>query len=423
MSLHSETPRSGVLPRVSVPHHRRRALGTLLRPRRWLMAQILRNADRFKLGGLDITLPDGSHHSFRGARPGPVGAVTIHRTRAIRRLLQHGVLGFNEAYLDGDWSSPDIATLTEAVLLNEQYFQFNIDGSRLSRLLGRLRQGQHRNSRSGSKRNIAYHYDLGNDFYRLWLDESLTYSSAIFDGPEDRDLVAAQGRKYATLARHLDLKPGQSVLEVGCGWGGMAAYLGRTHDGPVTAITISAEQFAHARARIADAGVADRVSIELIDYRDVEGQFDRIVSIEMFEAVGEAYWPTYFEALHRLTRPGGRAALQLITVADDLFARYRRGDDYIRKYIFPGGMLPSQAALAPVYQSAGWRHVETTLFGPDYARTLSLWNQRFQAAWPEIAALGFDATFKRMWEQYLLLCAGSFRTRRTDVAHLVLARD
>ncbi len=410
-------------PRFRLPAPGRLALSARLHPQRWVVRRMLRSADRFVVGGLDLTLPDGSVHRFRGQQPGPVGVLHIHRYRAVRRLIQDGMLGFNEAYLVGDWSSPDIATLAEVTLLNEQQFHFSIDGSRLGRLAGRVRQSVQRNSKAGSKKNISYHYDLGNDFYQVWLDRSMTYSAALFGDAEDQDLEGAQERKYAALAAELDLSPGQSVLEVGCGWGGMAEHLGRTHDGPVTAITISKEQYLYARARIARAGLSHKVDIQLVDYRDVRGQFDRVVSIEMFEAVGEAYWPTYFQTLAGLVKPGGRGAFQIITVADDLFARYRRGDDYIRKYIFPGGMLPSLAALAPVYQQAGWRHHGTTLFGPDYARTLGLWNQQFQAKWPEVQALGFDETFKRLWEQYLLVCEGSFRTRRTDVAHLVLNRD
>jgi cyclopropane-fatty-acyl-phospholipid synthase len=279
------------------------------------------------------------------------------------------------------------------------------------------------NSRTGSKKNIHAHYDLGNAFYEAWLDRTMTYSSARFDSASE-PLEAAQTRKYADLARAMDLKPGMRVLEIGCGWGGFAEYAAREVGAHVTGVTISQEQHDFARQRLFNAGLSERTDIRLIDYRDVEGTFDRVASIEMFEAVGKEYWGAYFDKVRQVLVPGGRAGLQIITIQDELFDEYNARVDFIQKYIFPGGMLPSEARLQPVVEAAGLRWDAVDRFGVDYADTLSRWDQRFQAAWADIRKMGgFDERFRRLWRFYLAYCEAGFRSRRTDVIQLALTRS
>jgi cyclopropane-fatty-acyl-phospholipid synthase len=277
------------------------------------------------------------------------------------------------------------------------------------------------NTRSGSKRNIHDHYDLGNDFYGLWLDPTMTYSSAIFAEPQQR-LSDGQMAKYQRMAESLDLKPGHKVLEIGCGWGGFAEFTAATYGCHVTGITLSEEQKRFADQRMTRAGLQDRVEIALTDYRDVTGSFDRIASIEMFEAVGEAHWPAFFDKVRDLLSPGGLAALQVILIEDARFDLYRRGADFIQRYVFPGGMLPSPNAFSRAAEAARLKVDETFHFGLDYARTLALWQKQFQQAWPRVAGLGFDARFKRLWEYYLAYCEGGFRAGSIDVAQYRLKK-
>ena len=391
------------------------------RPSRW-MRLLLGLAPRIRVGQATIVLPDGSMHRFRGREPGPEGMLVVHDDRLARRLLTGGTLGFCEAYLDGEWSSPDVPALFELALRNEEALDRLLDGKRWFRALSHLVHALRPNTRRGSRRNIAYHYDLGNEFYRLWLDPSMTYSSALY-AAADEPLEAAQRRKYAELARRMGLEAGHHVLEIGCGWGGFAEYAAGEVGARVTALTISREQHAYATARVARAGLSDRVEVRLQDYRDVQGRFDRIASIEMFEAVGERYWPAFFGTVRDRLAPGGRAAMQIITIQDRFFDTYRRGADYIQKYIFPGGMLPSPTVLRREVERAGLRWQGADGFGPDYARTLAEWQLRFQAAWPEIQAMGFDDRFKRMWELYLWYCGAGFSTGCIDVVQVTMARD
>lgn len=391
------------------------------RPSR-LMRAVLRLGQSLQVGTLVIILPDGSMRRFTGREAGPEATLIIHNDRIARRFLVGGSLGFCEGYLDGDWSSPDLAALFEVTLRNEQAFDRLLDGRRWYRLIQSLMRGLQVNSRRGSRRNIAYHYDLGNRFYEQWLDRSMTYSSALFDGSAGEDLTSAQTRKYAELARRMDLQAGHRVLEIGCGWGGFAEYAAGTVGAHVTAITISREQHDYATRRIAEAGLGDRVEVRLQDYRDVEGRFDRIASVEMFEAVGERYWPTFFRTVRDRLTEDGVAALQIITIADRYFETYRRGADYIQKYVFPGGMLPSPTELRRQTAEAGLAWRGDFRFGEHYARTLKEWRVRFLARWPEIAAMGFDNRFKRLWEQYLQYCEAGFTVGTIDVVQVALSR-
>ena len=379
-------------------------------------------AENLQCGELKVNAPDGSARIFKGDHDGPNAEITINRIRAIRRFATGGGLGFAEAYLDGDWDSPDLARLLHLLAINEEAHSEYYDRKGWMRWMARLQHLFRPNSKKGSRRNILAHYDLGNDFYQRWLDPSMTYSSARFE-PDHLTLEQAQRNKYASLARNLALEPDHHVLEIGCGWGGFAEFAAGEVGAKVTAITISDEQHAFAAERIQAAGLNEKVEVRLQDYRDVDKHFDRIASIEMFEAVGERYWPIYFDKLANALKPGGLAGLQVITIADRYFETYRRGVDFIQRHVFPGGMLPSPSALDEQLKHAGLEKRAEVTFGLDYAKTLASWNERFQAAWPEILHLGFDQRFKRLWEYYLASCEAGFRTGWTDVSQISVSRN
>jgi cyclopropane-fatty-acyl-phospholipid synthase len=384
----------------------------------WLMKRILRCLDS---GRITIVTPSGERLEHRAGKPGPAATMVLHDWRAVRRLLVAGDLGFAEGYIAGDWSTPDLVALIALVAENVAQFQRAMDGIPAMRLLNRTRHVFRRNSRKGSRRNIAFHYDLGNDFYRCWLDESMTYSSACAVKP-DQSLEAAQQAKLARVTDLLDLDGNERVLEIGCGWGALAAHLGARCAG-VTGLTLSREQLAFAAERIARSGLAQRVDLRLEDYRDTQGTFDRIVSIEMLEAVGEHYWPVYFDTLRARLAQRGKAVLQVITIREDRFEPYRRAPDFIQRYVFPGGMLPTQRIVAEQAARAGFRIASVETFGAGYAATLAEWRCRFEAAWPAIATLGFDTNFHRMWTYYLSYCEAGFRTGTIDVGLYVLERQ
>lgn len=379
-------------------------------------------AANWTFGRLTVILPNGQTHQLDGAEPGPAAIFDIKDYRFARRVLASGDIGFAEGYMAGEWETPQLALLLESFARNYDHIRRLFDGNPLMQALNWLSHKRRRNSRSGSRKNIHAHYDLGNAFYASWLDPTMTYSSARFTRA-GMALEAAQREKYASLARLMDLREGQTVLEIGCGWGGFAEFAAKEVGARVTAVTISNEQFDFARRRIFNAGLAEQADIQLIDYRDVRGRFDRVASIEMFEAVGQEYWPAYFAKIHDVLEPGGAAGLQIITIEDALFDEYNRRTDFIQKYIFPGGMLPSEERLKPVIDQAGlaWRDVER--FGQDYADTLKLWDERFQAAWGDIRRMGgFDERFRRLWRFYLAYCEAGFRSARTDVIQLALTR-
>ena len=368
-----------------------------------------------RFGQLALTLPNGRSIGIAGREPGPHASLQLHRWRPLLRLALQGDLGLALAYRDGDWDTPDLTALLEFGLANMDAWGSLLGGRGPARWLARLRHRARANTRRGSRHNISFHYDLGNAFYRHWLDDSMLYSSAFYAEARDDTLEAAQERRLDRIVEMLDVPPEARVLEIGCGWGTLAATLARRHDTQVTAITLSAEQLAFAKRRAADWGVARQVDLRLQDYRDVQGQFDRIVSIEMVEAVGEQYWPAYFATLRDRLLPGGVAVLQAITIADAHFEDYRRGADFIQHCIFPGGMLPCPRALREQAARAGLVLEEEQCFGPSYARTLAEWRRRFLAAWPQIEALGFDTPFRRLWTYYLGYCEAGFRAGRVDV--------
>ena len=372
-------------------------------------------------GALDVVLPGGRKLAITGPQPGPTACLVVKDYRFMRRVMVSGVIGFAEGFMAGEWDTPDLPGLLEVFSLNFDRLQRLVQGQPWVRLINSLLHGLRRNTRRGSRHNIHAHYDLGNAFYGQWLDKSMTYSSALYASPA-QPLHEAQEEKYAALARGIGLQPGQSVLEIGCGWGGFAEFAAREVGARVTGLTISAAQHAYASHRLQKAGLADRAEIRFCDYREATGAYDRVVSIEMFEAVGERYWPTFFDRLNERLKPGGRAGLQIITIRDDLFEQYRGRVDFIQKHIFPGGMLPSEARLKRETSRAGLAWSEPRRFGRDYALTLSQWDDRFQKAWPTLRLQGFDERFRRLWRFYLAYCEAGFATGRTDVLQVALAR-
>ena len=370
-------------------------------------------------GRLALTLPDGSHQVFAGAMAGPDADMHIHTGAALRRLLYDGKMGFCEAFMDGEVSSQSLPQLIELAVLHDKYLEDALKTNRFKQAGLRLFHLLRRNSKQGSAKNIAHHYDIGNSFYEAWLDPTMTYSSAVFDSESD-DLTTAQLNKYKRLADLADIQPGDRVLEIGCGWGGFAKYVSEQIGAHVTGITISEAQLAYAKSRLADAGLDDRVDLKLMDYRDLQGRFDKIVSIEMFEAVGQAYWPTYFATIARMLQSGGRAVIQSITIDHGAFQSYRDQPDFIQRYIFPGGMLPSMPMLETPVARAGLELVAEQGYASHYARTLQEWRSRFLAAWPTLSGDKFDNRFKLMWELYLAYCEGGFRAGMIDVKQILL---
>lgn len=376
---------------------------------------------RLAKGRMTARFPDGRTLVFEGPEPGPSATLIVNDLAFARRILRNGDLGVAEGFLRGEWDSPDVTAFLQLFCVNADELNHYLLAKPLYRAFQHVRHFLNRNTRKGSKRNILAHYDLGNRFYEQWLDPTMTYSSAIFEG-ESKDLAAAQTRKYETLARATGMNPNDHVLEIGCGWGGFAEYAAKEIGCRVTGLTISPSQLDFARKRIFDAGLNEKVDLKLQDYRDERGSYDRIASIEMFEAVGERWWPTYFEQVRDRLKPGGSAGVQVITIQDRFFETYKREVDFIQRYVFPGGMLPSPAVLQSVAQKAGLTIAAEKIFGVDYAETLAEWRTRFRAAWPTIQPLGFDERFRRLWEYYLAYCEAGFRSGNIDVRQVVFAR-
>ena len=373
----------------------------------------------WRVGSITMIGPDGASFRVDGQEPGPEASLRVKDPRFVRRILAGGDVGFADSYIAGECESPDLAELLCAFSANFDSIAAILGGNPLARFVNFIAHALNRNSTKGSRKNILAHYDLGNSFYSLWLDEGLNYSSGLYLSG-DEDLARAQSHKHRALAQAMDLQRGMSVCEIGCGWGGFAEFAAREYDARVTAVTISPAQHAYAQRRIAAAGLADKVSVELCDYRSIEGRFDRIASIEMFEAVGEAYWPTYFDKVRSLLAPGGKAGLQIITIRDDLFEGYRKRPDFIQLQVFPGGMLPSETRLKAETDRAGLAQTAVRRFGQDYARTLAEWGRRYRAQAQAAQEQGFDAAFDRMWRYYLAYCEAGFRTARTDVVQIGL---
>ncbi len=385
---------------------------------------LFRLLQQLQVGALDLQLPDGSLARFGTLRPGePQAAIRLMDWQVCSAALKSGDIGFAEAFIAGHWTSPDLVALLQLFLANRDALDQVIFGSWWGRLLYRAKHLLNRNSRRGSRKNIHAHYDIGNPFYRLWLDETMNYSSALFEGDLTRPMADAQRAKVRRALHEVQLQPGQRLLEIGCGWGALAEAAAVEFRAEVVGVTLSDEQLAFARERMARHGVAGQVDLRLQDYRDItDGPFDAIASIEMFEAVGHAYWGDYFRTLQQQLKPGGRACVQSITIRDDLFERYLRSTDFIQQYIFPGGLLPSISAFKAEAQRAGLEVVNELAFGGDYAETLSRWRQDFLARDGQVRQLGFDTRFMRIWEFYLAYCEAAFATGNTNVVQFTLRR-
>jgi cyclopropane-fatty-acyl-phospholipid synthase len=382
----------------------------------------LATAERIRIGRLTVVLPDGSARTFGDSASSETAEIQIHDGQALIRFLLHGETGAGEAYMDGLWSSPDLASLLRLAARNREALALAAGWFRApAQLVRTLAHRMRRNTRDGSRRNIAAHYDLGNDFYQLFLDETLTYSSAVFDEP-GQDLADAQRTKYRMMAANAGLRPGQHVLEIGTGWGGFALYAAGELGCRVTSVTISREQFELARERVRAAGLDDLVDIQMRDYRDVEGTYDAIVSIEMLEAVGAEYFHTFFGVCDRVLRPGGRLSLQSITFPDAAYERQRRGANWIQTYIFPGGLCPSLAVIERSTRNTRLLITGVTDIAASYVLTLRAWRERFLARLDDVRAMGFDERFIRMWEYYLALSEAGFATGISQDLQIVLEK-
>ena len=386
------------------------------------MRLISRLLPALRFGRLQIVFPGGAVLNRAGAEPGPDATVILHSWRAVRRLATGGDVGFAESWIDGEWTSPDLTSLIRLGIRNAETVDGKTHGSFLARAANRLAHGRNANSKRKSPRNIQAHYDLGNDFYRLWLDQTMLYSSALWDG-KTASLEDAQRNKLDRICELLQLSGGESILEIGCGWGALAAQIAATPQSHVTGITLSPAQLEWAKQEVLAHGRGDRVDLRLQDYRDIAGTFDRIVSIEMLEAVGETYWPAYFGTIARSLKPGGSAIIQVITIAEDRYESYRTEVDFIQKHIFPGGFLPSKTALRSAIENAGLREVRSETFGLSYARTLAEWRHRFHANWDKISYLGFDDRFRRLWDYYFCYCEAAFCEGAVDVGLYTLECD
>jgi cyclopropane-fatty-acyl-phospholipid synthase len=373
-------------------------------------------------GILDVTLPDGRTVRLGGNGPGPTAAMKVRSYGFASRLLQGGDIGIAEAYLHGEWDTPDLTQFLYLFCVNQDWMQSMLTASPLVRTLQAIRHWFNRNTKRQARRNIYAHYDIGNAFYSAWLDPGMTYSSGLFEDGT-MDLTSAQDNKYRRLAEAIDLKPGQKLLEIGCGWGGFAEFAAKNYGTKVVGLTISKEQRDFAQARIQRAGLADKVEIKLQDYRDERDLYDRIASIEMIEAVGEQFWPKYFSQVRDRLLPGGLAGIQAITIQDSLFQTYRREVDFIQRYVFPGGMLPSPEILKSLGERFGIPVIREHIFGQDYARTLAIWRSNFRAAWPNLMPAGFDERFRRTWEYYLAYCEAGFLSGNIDVRQVVFAKS
>lgn len=400
------------LPRPLQPQATRTALGI-----RVLMYML----KGLRIGSLDVTLPTGEQRSFRGSEPGPHGVLNIRSNALVGHVLAGGEVGFGEAYLDGLWESPDLSSLLYVMHANEPYYKGPYEKNIVGRFVGWVQHKLRANTKETAQKNIEYHYDLGNEFYKMWLDDTMAYSAGMFIGPNET-LMDAQLNKFRLMAERLELKPEHHLLEIGSGWGGFAIHAARTSGCRVTSITLSKEQLAEAQRRVALAGLSDRIAFELRDYRDVTETYDRVVSIEMYEAVGEEYWPTYFATIARALKPGGLAAIQGITIEQKIFAEYRRKRDFIQKYIFPGGMLCPPELFQSLAAKAGLRPENPLFYAKDYADTLAHWHRNVLAVSDRIVQQ-FDERFLRMWRYYLSYCECGFRVGSIDLMQITLKKD
>ena len=384
-------------------------------------ARVFDLVGKLNAGRVDFILPDGRRFRAEGLKPGPVAEVTINNPDVFARLVREGDLGFCDAYLDGWWTTPDLQAFMDFIHADNDDMYDGFPGMALVRAWEKARFWFQSNTKRQALKNISYHYDLGNDFYSLWLDETMTYSSALFNTSQE-SLEKAQIAKYASMVDQMGVQPGDHVLEIGCGWGGFAEYAAKERGLKVTGLTISKEQLEYAQKRIKSKGLSDKVNLKLQDYRDETGVYDGVASIEMFEAVGEKYWPVYFDKIKQCLKPGKQATLQIITIQDARWEVYRKSVDFIQKYIFPGGMLPSPSVLRKEVNRAGLSVQHSIEFGKSYSQTLRRWFEVFNNKWDNISAMGFDDRFRRMWNFYLTSCAATFESGNCDVTQITLQK-
>ena len=384
-------------------------------------ARVFDLVGKLNSGRVDFILPDGRRFRAEGSKPGPVAEVTINNPDVFARLVREGDLGFCDAYLDGWWTTPDLQAFMDFIHADNDDMYDGFPGMALVRAWEKARFWFQSNTKRQALKNISYHYDLGNDFYSLWLDDTMTYSSALFNTSQE-SLEKAQIAKYASMVDQMGVKPGDHVLEIGCGWGGFAEYAAKERGLKVTGLTISKEQLEYAQKRIKSKGLSDKVNLKLQDYRDETGVYDGVASIEMFEAVGEKYWPVYFDKIKQCLKPGKQATLQIITIQDARWEVYRKSVDFIQKYIFPGGMLPSPSVLRKEVHKAGLSVQHSIEFGKSYSQTLRRWFEVFNNKWDNISAMGFDDRFRRMWNFYLTSCAATFESGNCDVTQITLQK-
>ena len=376
---------------------------------------------KIRYGKLTVQFPTGEERVFDGKEKDISANIKIHNYNFLNLIFKKGSVGFAEAYMNGYFSSTDLTNLLLLSHKNESYFLQSINTNLFFATFAKLKHFLNNNSKSQSKKNIKYHYDLGNNFYEKWLDKTMTYSSALFDN-KNTNLSDAQFNKYRKIAETLSLDSNSKTLEIGCGWGGFSSFVAKNYNCSVDAITISKEQYEYASEKIQNEGLSEKVSVIFRDYRDIKKKYSNIVSIEMFEAVGKKYWHNYFDTIRNSLNDGGMAALQVITIDEKKAKDYQNRPDFIQQYIFPGGMLPTKKQFEYSAKHVGLKCIENLSFGGSYAKTLKMWNKQFQKSWNDLSKFGFDIKFKRMWEFYLSYCETGFSNSSTDVSHFLIQK-
>ncbi len=374
---------------------------------------------KIKYGNLEVKFPSGEIKIYSGIEDGLTASIKIHNYNFLSYIFKRGSVGYAEAYMKGFYSTDNLTNLLMLSHKNEQYFLDNINSNIFYSTLSKFKHFLNDNSKSQSKKNIKYHYDLGNKFYEKWLDQSMTYSSAIFD-TQNTNLLDAQQNKYKKIADSLSLNENSKTLEIGCGWGGFSSFIAKNYKCKVDAITISREQFDYTASKIQKEGLGEKVAVQFKDYREISNKYSNIASIEMFEAVGKKYWNSYFDIIQNSLAEDGKAALQIITINENRAKDYQNRPDFIQQYIFPGGMLPTKKQLEISAKEVGLKCLELLSFGKSYAKTLNIWNSQFQDSWNDVSRFGFDEKFKRMWEYYFSYCETGFLTKSTDVSHFLI---
>ncbi len=386
------------------------------------LEKILSNfLSKIKYGTLEVQFPSGEKRIFTGIKDDLIATIDIHNYNFLSYIFKRGSVGYAEAYIRGFYSTPNLTNLLMLSHKNEKFFLENINSNIFYLTLSKIKHFLKDNSKSQSRKNIEYHYDLGNKFYEKWLDQSMTYSSGIFDR-QNTNLSDAQLNKYKKIADSLSLKENSKTLEIGCGWGGFSSFVAKNYKCNVDAITISKEQYNYTASKIQKEGLGEKVSVHFKDYRDINNKYSNIVSIEMFEAVGKKYWHNYFDIIQNSLSENGKAALQIITINEKRAKDYQSTPDFIQQYIFPGGMLPTKSQLETSAKEVGLKCLELLSFGKSYAKTLNIWNTQFQASWNDVSGFGFDNKFKRMWEFYFSYCETGFLSSSTDVSHFLVKK-